>query len=345
MVTQLKRKQLEDGIIDNSKVAAGAAIATSKLADGASFELTSNKGAANGYASLDGAGKVPSSQLTVSAMEYLGNWNASTNSPSLADGVGNAGDVYRVSVAGTQDLGSGSVTYAIGDLLIYSGSIWEIADNSESVTSVNSQTGVVVLDADDISDASTTNKFVTAASNTKLGFITVTQAVDLDTMESNIATNNAKVSADGSVTTHSDVTDAGSGAIITVGERALVASALQNGDNVSELVNDAGYLTSATVDKTPIKAWEEIGSTISAGVSHTLPNSATYFGDFPTTAGDADFGTFLYIYLNGVKLVAGAAGFVRDYKESGTAATGQTAVTFEFDLEAGDTLEYIIYKA
>lgn len=56
-----------------------------------------------------------------------------------------------------------------------------------AVDSVNGQTGVVVLDADDISDSGTTNKFATSAEKTKLGHITVTQAVDLDTMESDIA--------------------------------------------------------------------------------------------------------------------------------------------------------------
>jgi len=40
-----------------------------------------------------------------------------------------------------------------------------------SVTSVNGQTGVVVLDADDIDATSTTNKFVTAAEKTKLAGI------------------------------------------------------------------------------------------------------------------------------------------------------------------------------
>lgn len=53
----------------------------------------------------------------------------------------------------------------------------------------------------------------------KLNNISVSQAVNLDTMESDIATNNSKVSADGLVTTHSDVTSAGSGAIITTVER------------------------------------------------------------------------------------------------------------------------------
>ena len=37
------------------------------------------------------------------------------------------------------------------------------AGGSGAVDSVNSQTGAVVLDADDISDASTTNQFVTTA--------------------------------------------------------------------------------------------------------------------------------------------------------------------------------------
>lgn len=39
---------------------------------------------------------------------------------------------------------------------------------NDLVTSINSQTGVVTLDADDIDDASTTHKFVTSADITKL---------------------------------------------------------------------------------------------------------------------------------------------------------------------------------
>lgn len=58
-------------------------------------------------------------------MEFKGNYDASSNTPTLADGTGNAGDVYRVNVAGTQDLGSGSQTFAIGDWVVYNGTIWE----------------------------------------------------------------------------------------------------------------------------------------------------------------------------------------------------------------------------
>jgi len=48
------------------------------------------------------------------------------------------------------------------------------------VQSVNTATGAVVLDADDISDASTTNKFVTAADITNLGNLSGTNTGDQD---------------------------------------------------------------------------------------------------------------------------------------------------------------------
>jgi len=66
-----------------------------------------------------------------------------------------------------------------------------VSGGGGAVDSVNGQTGTVVLDTDDISEG--TNKYTTAANLTKLGNISVTQAVDLDTMESDIATNNSKV--------------------------------------------------------------------------------------------------------------------------------------------------------
>ncbi len=119
---------------------------------------TSQKGANNGVAELDAGGKVPVSQLPSSLMSYEGTWNASTNTPTLVDGTGDAGDVYIVSAAGTQDLGSGSFSYAIGDWIIYNGTIWQKSSNSNAVVSVNSQTGVVVLDSDDISEGAT-NKY------------------------------------------------------------------------------------------------------------------------------------------------------------------------------------------
>ncbi len=91
-------------------------------------------GSANGVATLDSNGRLPISQLSTSAMEIKGDWDASLNSPSLANGTGNMGDVYRCSVAGSVNFGAGSVTFIVGDLVYYTGSIWQIVANSFSLT-------------------------------------------------------------------------------------------------------------------------------------------------------------------------------------------------------------------
>ena len=63
-------------------------------------------------------------------LELIGNWNASTNTPALASGVGNKGDAYYVSVAGTTNL-DGVTDWQIGDLAVFNGSVWWKVDNTE----------------------------------------------------------------------------------------------------------------------------------------------------------------------------------------------------------------------
>jgi hypothetical protein len=92
---------------------------------------------ANGIPKLDGSGKILVAQLPNSVMEYKGTWNASTNTPTLANGTGNQGDVYLCSTAGTVNFGAGAITFAVGDQVIYSGTIWQKAGGSTgTVTSI-----------------------------------------------------------------------------------------------------------------------------------------------------------------------------------------------------------------
>lgn len=127
----------------------------------------SREGAANGIATLDSAGKVPTSQLPSSVMEYKGTWNASTNTPVLADGSGNAGDLYRVSVAGTQNLGSGPINFDVGDYVIYNGAVWERSDSTDAVASVDGRTGAVILsDLYDAFGAASSHAALTTAHGT-----------------------------------------------------------------------------------------------------------------------------------------------------------------------------------
>jgi len=149
--------------IENADIKAGAAIDATKIANGSvsntefqyldgvtsaiqtqfttmqtdvnSRQLSSQKGNANGYASLDGGGKVPVAQLPSTVMTYEGTWSATTNTPTLANGTGDAGAVYIVN-------GAGSVNFGAGD-----GTIWQKSDNADDVVSVNGLTGVVTLDA------------------------------------------------------------------------------------------------------------------------------------------------------------------------------------------------------
>jgi len=107
---------------------------------------------------------------------YEGTWNASTNTPTLADGVGDVGDLYRVSVAGSQDLGSGSISFEVGDNVVYNGTIWEKWDMTDAVSSVNGQTGVVSLDSDDISEGSTNLYFTDERAQDAVGTILVDSA-------------------------------------------------------------------------------------------------------------------------------------------------------------------------
>jgi hypothetical protein len=92
----------------------------------------------SGIPQLDGSGKILVSQLPNSVMEYKGTWNAATNTPTLANGTGNQGDVYLCNVAGTVNFGSGPITFAVGDQTIYSGTIWQKAGGATgTVTSVS----------------------------------------------------------------------------------------------------------------------------------------------------------------------------------------------------------------
>ena len=106
-----------------------------------------DKAVANGVATLDATGRVPYDQLPESAMEYKGTWDASTNTPTLADGTGTNGDFYVVSAAGTVTFSAGrSITFYVNDRVIYDGTLheWERLPAGE-VRSVNGQTGDVTL--------------------------------------------------------------------------------------------------------------------------------------------------------------------------------------------------------
>lgn len=91
---------------------------------------------------------------------YKGVWNASTNTPTLASGVGTAGWYYIVNVAGSTNL-DGITDWNVGDWAIFDGTAWQQVDNTDAVVSVNGFTGAVSLTTSNISEG--TNLYYTDA--------------------------------------------------------------------------------------------------------------------------------------------------------------------------------------
>lgn len=120
--------------------------------------ITDNMGVAEGFATLDANGRIPSSQLTEEVMEYKGEWNADTNTPELDEETGKKGDVYKVSVSGTQDLGEGEKYFRAGTYIIFNGTAYTVL-SGEDVAKVNNiapdSVGNVTLTGENIEVSST----------------------------------------------------------------------------------------------------------------------------------------------------------------------------------------------
>jgi hypothetical protein len=72
----------------------------------------------------------------IGALNYKGTWNASTNTPTLASGVGTKGDYYVVSVAGNTAL-DGISNWGVGDWAVFNGSAWQRVEGGADLNGVN----------------------------------------------------------------------------------------------------------------------------------------------------------------------------------------------------------------
>lgn len=194
-----------------------------------------------------------------------------------------------------------------------------------AVDSVNGQTGVVVLDADDIDDTSTTHKFVTAADITKLGNLSGTNTGDQTTITGNAGTATALqtartiggVSFDGTANITVATATGGftvSGGNLAIGTNSLTmtgdigssGSRVANGYFVNALISSSGTLTFATAgsknitinqgtiafnDSTGPAKISLIGATMASEDSNktiTLPNATgtvALISDIPSLTG------------------------------------------------------------
>lgn len=130
------------GLLKGNGTGVSAAVA------GTDYVSPSVLGAVNGVATLDSNGRLNFSQIPsalVGATVYQGTWDASTNTPALASGVGTNGFYYRVNVAGSTNL-DGITQWEVGDDAIFNGSTWsKIQGSPTNVSSVNGLIGAVSI--------------------------------------------------------------------------------------------------------------------------------------------------------------------------------------------------------
>ena len=108
--------------------------------------------------------------LVSGAVVYAGLWNASTNTPTLASGVGTKGTMYKVSVAGTT-LIDGINQWILNDQIVFNGTTWDKLDGaSNEVISVNGATGAVISTI--VNNQGVTGSYTANALTLSLGALT-----------------------------------------------------------------------------------------------------------------------------------------------------------------------------
>ena len=70
---------------------------------------------------------------SIGALVYRGTWNASTNNPTLASGIGTKGDYYVVNVVGNTNL-DGETLWGVGDMAVFNGTVWQKVDGGDTST-------------------------------------------------------------------------------------------------------------------------------------------------------------------------------------------------------------------
>lgn len=217
----------------DTEVSNNTAVAANTAKTGITAQQASDITANNAKVTYDAAAAVALNTAKVTNATHTGDVTGATVLTIAAGAV----DLAMLSATGT----ASGTTFLRGD------NTWATPAAGGAVDSVNTQTGVVVLDADDISDAATTNKFATAAE---------LSAISANTAKTTNATHTGDVTGDVALTVES-VAVTGQTLVTAVGtDHVLIADASDSGSLKKALISDfasaGGDMAASTYDPATI---------------------------------------------------------------------------------------------
>ena len=190
---------------------------------------------------------------TPGAVVYQGTWDANTNTPTLTSSVGTQGDYYVVNVAGSTNL-NGITDWQIGDWAIFNGSVWQKVDNTDAVTSVNGQTGTVVLTAANVGATPNTTYVLAGTGMTGGGQLTgnvtmtlANTAVTAATYGTASSVSQVTVDAQGRITSATNVA-------IAIANSAVSGLGTMSTQNANAVAITGGTINSASLNLVTINS-------------------------------------------------------------------------------------------
>jgi hypothetical protein len=258
---------------------------------------------------------------------YQGTWNASTNTPALASGVGTKGYYYIVSVAGTTNL-DGITDWFVGDWAIFDGTAWQQVDNTDAVVSVNGQTGAVSLTTDNIPEGATNQYYLDSRARAALSFTAGSGAYNSTTGVITIPTNTSQLTNGAN--------------FITLGSLSGTAPIVYSNTTGAISITQAGTASNGYLSSTDWNTFNNKQATLSltttgtsgaatlVGTTLNIPNygsALTGYVPYTGATSDLNLGNYNFTtntanakYLNVAPTTAGAS-VVAQFSNSGNGST------------------------